>query len=94
MIIRIKDFRLEQQPSQGFDLYREVKAKRIGDGTMQNPTGEEYLKDELVGYNMTLEKCITDIIHLIQCDSEEETSLNDFIASYKAIKEEILNILK
>lgn len=94
MIIRIKDFRLEQQPTKGFDLIREVKSKRIGDGDLRNPTGEDYIKDELIGYNMTLESCITNIIHIIQSDDLTIVSLQEFLESYKQLKEEILNILK
>lgn len=94
MIIKIKDFKLIQHPISGFDLYREVKARKIGEGTMQNPLGEEYLKDEFIGYNMTLEKCIKDIIHLIQCDSDEVVSLEEYVKSYKSIKEEITNLLE
>jgi len=72
MIIRYKDFRLEQQSIKGFDLYREVKAQRIGEGTLQAPTGEEYLRSDLIGYNMSLEKCIEDIIHVTQSDDDTE----------------------
>lgn len=94
MIIKIKDFRLEQQSTKGFDLIREVKSKRIGDGDLRNPTGEDYIKDELIGYNMTLESCITNIIHIIQSDDFTIVSLQEFLESYKQLKEEILNILK
>lgn len=94
MIIRIKDFRLEQQPTKGFDLIREVKSKRIGDGDLRNPTGEDYIKDEIVGYNMTIENCITKIIHIIQSDDTKVVSLQEFLESYKQLKVEILNILK
>lgn len=93
MTIRFKNFRLEQQSIKGFDLYKEVKARKIGTGTIKEPNGEEYLRDEFIGYNMSFEKCMEEIIHNIQSEEDVVVTVQGFLESYKKLKNEILDIL-
>ena len=93
MIIQIGEFKLVPQHS-GWDLIEEVKANKIGEGTMQNPTGEEYSKEIELGYNMQLETCIQKIIHFRLRRNESLVGLSDFLMSYKEEKDKINSILK
>ena len=94
MIIKVKNYKLIQREEKGFDLIKEVDAQKLGTGTMQSPNGEKYLRDEEIGYNMSLENCIQTIIHLELCKSNETVDLKTYIDEYKRVKNEITNILK
>ena len=61
---------------------------------MQNPTGEEYIKEVEFGYNMQLESCIKQIIHLRLKKNNTVVDLKEFLDKYKEEKEKINSILK
>jgi len=93
MNIKIRDFILIQQ-EYWFDLKRIVKSRKIGDGTIQNPTGEEYEREIDYGYNMTLPTCIEKIVHLTLLDNNMLVEWKDYVSQYKSIVNDINNVLK
>ena len=93
MNIKINDFIIKQAET-GFDLIRMVKSRRIGDGTVSNPTGDEFEKVDIIGYNIPFEYCLDRIIHLTLLDKNLTVNLREFIDEYKSIKNEVLNVLK
>lgn len=88
MDIKYKNYKLIQQ-AVGFDLIQLVESRKIGDGTPQKPTGELYMKENLIGYNMQLESCINKIITLELLEYKELVELKDYIVKYREIAEEI-----
>ena len=93
MNIKINDFIIKQAET-GFDLIRMVKSRRLGNGTISNPNGDEYEKEVEIGYNIPFEYCLDRIIHLTLLDKNLMVNLREFIDEYKSIKNEVLNILK
>jgi len=92
-MIKFKDFGII--PTEyGFDLVRFVEARKIGDGTMKNPTGDFYLKQVEVGYGYTFELLIKKIAHLIAIDNlPEEPSLKDYVFEFRKCVDEISKFL-
>ena len=92
-MIRFKDFGII--PTEyGFDLVRFVEARKLGEGTMKNPTGEVYLKQVEIGYGYTFETIIKRISHLISIDNlPEEPSLRDYVQQYKKCVDEVSKLI-
>ena len=60
---------------------------------MQNPTGEEYLKENEIAYNITLEYAIELITHLRLKNQNSIVNLSNFIEEYKREKAKISSML-
>lgn len=89
MTITYKQFKVtpcDHAPGK-FDLYKVIQRKRMGDGTLKNPTGEEYDADVEVGFGMTLERCIESMI-IISVDERLEDQTISLEKYLDEIKEE------
>lgn len=93
-MIKFKDFGII--PTEyGFDLVRFVEARKLGDGTMKNPTGDIYLKQVEIGYGYTFESVIKRIAHLISIDNlPEEPSLRDYVLQFKKCTDEVSKLIR
>jgi hypothetical protein len=67
----------------GFDLYRLVTAKKKGEGSISNPTGESYTREDFVGYYTDLLSLIKRIIQIRLTESKDTISLKQFCEEYK-----------
>lgn len=92
MIIQYEEFKIIPQ-EHGYDLIEVVKAKKIGEGTIQDPQGEEYEKDIELAYNIRLEYAIDRIIHLKLKKQNSIVDLTKFIEEYKREKAKISSLL-
>lgn len=92
-MIRYKDFGLV--PTEwGFDLVRFVKSRRVGDGTIREPKGEEYEKQVDIGYGYNFESAVKKISHLHSIDGlPQDPTLRDYIDNYKKSVEDIYKVL-
>ena len=55
MDILVRDFKIIQT-EYGFDLVKLVKSRKVGEGTIKEPSGEEYLREVECGFGMSLER--------------------------------------
>jgi len=92
MNIKYKTYTLVQQES-GFDLVETVQSQKLGDGTMQKPTGEFYDKEVILGYNMRLDTCFKDIIHLELLKKNSTVELHEFRDEFKKLSDEVKQAL-
>jgi len=93
MIITYKKFKIEPQ-NNGFDLIKQYVSRKIGDGDRNNPTGEIYIKEDIIAYNASLDYCIKTIIQLEMKEKQETVTLKEFLQEFKKIQTEIENLLK
>ena len=83
MIILVdQDFKVVQGEF-GFDLFKFVKGRRRGEGSITNPTGEEYQREDLVGYYSDLENVIRKIVYLRLSNREEIVTLKEYLEIYR-----------
>lgn len=89
MTIEIKDYTLipSDNAKDRFDLTCKVMRTK-------KDTGEKYESSDTVGFGMTLEKCIKEIIAHELAKDERIVSLQEFVEAYKAERELITGILK
>ena len=92
MIIQHEEFKIIPQ-DYGWDLVQIVKSRKLGDGTLQKPTGEEYEKEVELAYNVSLEYIIGKIIHLQLKKQNSTVNLSNFIEEYKREKAKISSVL-
>lgn len=93
MTIDLGDFRLIQQEV-GWDIVEIVTSRKMGDGTINKPTGEEYQKESEIAYNMQLHNALEHIIHLRTKKNESTVSLNKFLTEYRKEKQELFILTK
>jgi hypothetical protein len=93
MNIIIGDFTLVQTEF-GYDLNRTIKGKRIGDGDLHNPTGEEFDKKINIGYFSNVENALLKIIQLNLLDRTENVSIERFVEEYKKERDRVYSLLK
>lgn len=93
MIVLVdQDFKIVQGEF-GFDLFKLVKGKRKGEGSITVPTGEEYQREDLVGYYSDLENVIKKIIHLRLSSKEETVTLKEYLEVYREQVDKIEKLL-
>ena len=92
MNIKYKTYTLVQQES-GFDLIETVQAQKIGDGTMQKPTGEFYDKEVNMGYNMRLDTCFHKIAHLELLKRNSTVELREFREEFNKVYDELTKLM-
>jgi hypothetical protein len=88
--MEISGFILE--PSMGglrFDLYRKVQRQRIGEGTIQNPSGEFYQDTQSIGYDMEFTWCLEAIINILLAEKAEVVSIESYLKEYKSLLKEV-----
>lgn len=79
----------------GFDLVRIVQSRRIGSGTLSNPRGEIYEREDNIEYGYSFESLIKKICHLMTIDNlPEDATLKDYVTLFKASVDEIKTILR
>ena len=88
MKIKYKNYTFEPE-GRRFNLFKTIRANKI-DKTTKKPTGEEYDRDDVLGYGMSFDLCIETIISDLMCAKEEEMSLRQFIDEYKGLKIQLL----
>ena len=93
MIIEYKRFKLEPTVSNRFNLTRSF-TKRVQKFGTKEYTGETREETEDMGYDMTFEKCLNEILHWRLRNKQETTDLKGFIKEFKKEKEELINTLK
>jgi hypothetical protein len=82
-----KKFKLNQARADRFDLVQLVKKEK-------KDTGETYTSETVIGYDMRLETCISNIIFERLKRNTKTVKLTEFLAAYKKEKEKILNMLE
>ena len=93
MDILVRDFKIIQT-EYGFDLVKLVKSRKVGEGTIKEPSGEEYLREVECGFGMSLERCFEKISHLTLLSNKEQVDTSKFLDEYKRILSEIREIVK
>jgi hypothetical protein len=86
MNILIDDYILEQENDR-FNLYKKAVATKKEDGS-------KYDTQYTLGYGMSLESCVQNIILMNLEDKKVNVSLEVFIKEYKKERERITNLLK
>lgn len=81
------------QNEYGFDLIKLTPAKRKGEGTIVEPTGEDYIREDIVGYYSDLERVIRKIIHLKLNDKSDVVSLKEYLKLYKQLYRDVCKLL-
>ena len=92
MNIKYRTYTLIQQES-GFDLVETVQSQRIGEGSLQKPTGEMYDKEVSFGYNMRLDTCFHKIAHLELLKQKSTVELREFRDEFKRIYDELTKLM-
>lgn len=93
MNIKYKTYTLTQQES-GFDLVETVQSQKIGEGTLQKPTGELYDKEIPLGYNMRIDTCFHKIIHLELLKIKDTVELKEFRDEFKKLHDELTKLMQ
>jgi len=94
MEIIINDTYYLKSQENDFDLIKKSLSKHIGEGTLSNPQGEEYEKEEIIAYNVCLRTGIEKVIHLENHDKEKVILLKDFINEYKKERQKLIDLIK
>jgi hypothetical protein len=77
-----------------FDLGREVLKRRVGDGTRNNPTGEEYLGVDDLGYDMRLSTCFERIaFELTNRALEGEVTIKEYLDQFQQERKKIIEAI-
>lgn len=94
MKIKYKNYLLTPTESRRWDFTILNKRRRVGSGDKRNPNGEEYEKEEILGYDMTLESVISDIIILESVNEckDEIVELNKFLLKFEESKNELIKV--
>lgn len=92
MNIKYKTYTLIQQEV-GFDLIETVQSQRIGEGSLQKPTGEMYDKEVNIGYNMSLDTCFHKIVHLELLKQKSTVELREFRDEFRKIYDELTKLM-
>ena len=93
MYITYKNYKLKVS-DYSFDLIEEYEARKIGDGTLQNPTGEIYVGENVLGYGCSLDTCVKKIIHNEMKKQNRDISLKEFLEEYRSMVKELEDHLK
>lgn len=94
MIIFVdSDFKIVQNEF-GFDLYKFVEGRRKGEGSIGNPIGEIYKREDLVGYYTNLESIIKKIIHLRLTNKEDIVTLQEYLQIYREQIDRVEKLIK
>jgi len=87
MYIKIDNiFTLNQASGDRFDLVKPVIRKKAD-------TGKEYFSEVIVGFSMSLESCLSNIIADRLKNKEETVNLSEFLKAYKKEKDQLLSLL-
>lgn len=78
MYITYKNYKL-QVLDYSFNLIEEYEARKIGDGTKENPTGVFYKAQNILANGCSLEFCIKRIIHLEMKSKTEKSLYRNFL---------------
>ena len=95
MNIEYKNYKIVQTQSLNYDLLRTVRRKtyEIVDGKKVD-TGTTRDHDEDWGYDMSLERCISQIVKLELLEKQETVDLKTFLTEYDKAKQELLTAIK
>jgi len=94
MKIRYRKYLLEFTDNRRWDFSKIIKRRKVGEGTTNDPKGEEYEQAVLLGYDMQLETIVQEICLLeVGNNNPVELTFGEFFNEYKKEKDELKNMI-
>lgn len=95
MKIKIKDYIIESDSVSGYNLFKErVSTRQNNAKDSSYEKGDTYTSLDNLGWNMSLETCIKDIVRQDICGDNRELTPHKFLEIYRSITNEIVELFK
>ncbi len=92
MKITIENYILKSNKDAGYDLIEMRTINKVDE--KRKPTGETHVRPIDIGYNMSIEKCIAEIIRLNLHKINNTVDFNGFLALYRAEQDRLIPYVK